>query len=231
MLLSGCATVSEVMPPDVELPIVQEVVVEKQEHEESSSTQAILPDNDLSPELENVKSETLQEYVEEKGVIFAKTDFQGVLQTTYVKFFIEDVNNEDNKFQLYIGDKSAQTHFSWDVKAVQPGYFFIELPAGVYRISSISIPVGSTTAEEEILITFEVLSSTISYIGTLNVLGTKEKIKLGGVPVIKPGFEYTAEVLNESDDAMVYFEKHYPEISKKVKVNMMQYHVIHNEGQ
>jgi len=180
---------------------------------------------DTSPELQNIKGEELEEYAQKKGVIFAKTDFQGLLETRYVKFLFEDQDDPGHKFQLHIGESSGQQTFPWDVKTVKPGYFFVELPVGRYKISSISIPVGSTTATEEMGVMLEVVPDTICYAGTLKMVGTKERIKLGGVPVIKPGFEYTVEVLDEREEGVAAFRQSYPNFPHDISIKLMQVNV------
>lgn len=180
------------------------------------------------PQLRNVAEENMAPSVK-NGVIFAKTDFQGVLEKTYVKLLFEDAVNADNKFHLYIGDKEGPQPFMWDVNPVKPGYFFIELPAGIYRISSISIPVGSTQATERMDITVQVLPEKVTYIGTLQMVGIKEKIRLGGVPVIRPGFEYAADILNEKEEALQTFQQRYPRYSQQIIIKLMDLKLHRNE--
>ncbi len=177
---------------------------------------------DTSPQLQNVAGETLEEYALKKGVVFAKTDFQGVLEATYVKLLIESADDQGQKFQLYIGDKNQQKAFAWDVQTVKPGYFFIELPYGAYKISSISIPVGSTLATEKLDVKFDVLPDAIAYMGTLRMVGTKEKIKLGGLPVIQPGFEFTTEIINDEAEGKTVFHQNYPNSTSPIVVRLMK---------
>ncbi len=155
------------------------------------------------------------------GMIFAKTDFQGIVKTSYVRLSIVDNAARSNTYQLYIGDKGRQKNFPWEVQTVKPGYFFIKLPVGVYRIDSISIPVSTTMAEEPMDITFEVGLDKVIYIGTLRVVGTKEKIKLGGVPLIKPGFEYTAELIDERKEALEEIRRRFPDRGRDVRIRLM----------
>lgn len=210
LMISGCVTLEKIkVPEDESEKIVQE-----------------LPENSLEAiqapsELQNIKGEELEEYVQKKGVIFAKTNFQGLLETRYVKFLFEDLNDPEHKFQLHIGESSGQQTFPWAVKSVKPGYFFVELPAGEYMISSVTIPVGSTTATEEMDVKLEVLPDFICYAGTLKMVGTKEKIKLGGVPVIKPGFEFTIEVLDEREEGAEAFSRNYPNFPHGVSIKLM----------
>lgn len=181
-----------------------------------------IEDPNVPPVLQNINDEDLEEYAEKKGIIFAKTDFQGLLETRYVKFLFEDQDDPAHKFQLHIGENSGQQTFPWDVKTVKPGYFFVELPAGRYKIISVTIPVGSTTATEEMAVTVEVIPDTVSYVGTLKMVGTKERIKLGGLPVIKPGFEFTVEVLDEREEGSKAFSRNYPNFPHGVSIKLMQ---------
>jgi hypothetical protein len=176
----------------------------------------------ISHELHNIQDEQLAEYKEQKGVIFAKTSFLGVLKKTYVQLLFEDQKKPENKFQLLIGDIDDDKNLPWNVKTVEPGYFFIELPAGNYKISSVSIPVGSTMAEEDINISIEVTPGSITYAGTLTINGTKERIRLGGVPVIKPGFEYKVFVADERQEGIETFRKRYPDFSGEIVVKLMK---------
>ena len=156
------------------------------------------------------------------GTVFSKTFFEGVVQTSFVQLLIVDEADPTKTYRLYIGDKTRQKSVLWDVQTVQPGYFFIELPAGSYRIQSISIPVGSTMAMEEMNATFNVDADKTVYLGTLRVVGKKEKIKLGGVPLIKPGFEYTAEVVDERTAALKEFRVRYPDLKDNIEVKLMK---------
>lgn len=173
---------------------------------------------DVPLPLENIKPEPLEQAVEKKGVIFAKSDFQGILKAPYVKLLFEHQNDTDDKFQLNIGEK-VEGDAS---RSVEYGYFFIELPAGPYKISSISIPVGSTLATEDMDLHFTVQPDTFTYLGTLKVTGTKEKIKLGGVPVIRPGFEYIVDIINEKDEAVKTFHERYPQVTQEAVVDLLK---------
>lgn len=185
---------------------------------------------DTSFNLENVGQDALEAYVQKKGIVFAKTDFQGVLQATYVKLLFEGQVGSKEKFYLHIEDTSSDREtFPWDIKTVKPGYFFIELPAGQYKISSIAIPVGTTSAAEEMNIGFEVMAGQVVYMGTLKVVGTKETIKLGGVPVIKPGFEYVIEILDEQQEGIAAFRQRYPNFSAAITTKLMQVNNIGGE--
>src|SRR5262245_12991300 len=68
----------------------------------ASPQQAAQPKQTVAPpQLRNVPEEKIEKTNVRNGVIFAKTDFQGVLEKTYVKLLIEDVTNGENKFHLY----------------------------------------------------------------------------------------------------------------------------------
>lgn len=206
-LSSGCISLKKASEPEKIVP---------------EQRKAEFEDFEAPPELQNIKGEELEGHVQKMGVIFAKTDFQGLLNTRYVKFLLEDQDDPEHKFQFHIGENSEQQIFPWDVKSVKPGYFFVELPAGRYKIVSVTIPVGSTTATEKMDVTLEVFPDAVYYVGTLKMVGTKEKIKLGGVPVIKPGFEYTVEVLDEREEGSAAFSKNYPDFPHGVSVKLMQ---------
>ena len=224
LIFSGCVSLQKADLPEDSLE-AEEIVTDQEETAEKVS-----PILDLSPELQNIKGEELEGYVQKKGVVFSKTDFQGLLETRYVKFLFEDIGDPTHKFQLHIGENSDQQTFPWDVKTVKPGYFFVELPVGRYKISSVSIPVGSTMATEKMNVTLEVVPNTICYAGTLKMVGTKEKIKLGGLPVIKPGFEYTVEVLDEREEGSESFRRNYPNFLHDISVKLMQVNVVSPEN-
>ena len=157
------------------------------------------------------------------GLVFAKTQFEGVVKTAYIELSIVDDTDPNKKYQLFIGDKARQVAFPWISQTVNPGYFFIELPEGGYHIYAISIPVGRTTADEAMDMTFHVQKNKIIYMGTLHVTGTKETIKLGGVPVIKPGFEYVADVIDERDEAFPELRERFPRLKGEVVVELMRF--------
>lgn len=165
--------------------------------------------------------EEAEEPVEKNGIVFAKTRFEGVLKTSYVRLKIVDIKNPIRTYELHIGEKIAAQPFSFNVRTVNPGYFYIELPVGLYKITSVSIPVGGTTATESININFEVAPDQISYLGTLRLVGTKERIKLGGVPVIKPGFEYEVAILNELQEGTQAFKQRFPNIPGGITSRLM----------
>jgi len=211
LLLSGCATSKRSQTvPSFDNETKQFIEIPEDQRPESS------------PELENINKEDLQGYAQQNGVIFAKTDFEGVLKTNYVRLMIVDQEHPERTYQLHIGEKAAAQKFPWDVKVVNPGYFYIELPAGAYQFTQVSIPVGSTMAVEDMTIGFEVIPNQVTYMGTLKMVGTKERIKLGGVPVIKPGFEYTIEIIDEQEEGMVSFKERFPEAPENVSTNLMK---------
>ncbi len=165
------------------------------------------------------------------GTIFGKTHFKGVLKTSYVKLSLVDLVDETKQYQLFIGDQLGPNILPWNTRSVEPGYFFLELPAGSYRIYSISIPVGSTTATEDIGLTFEVASGQVTYIGTLEVNGINEKVKFGGVPILVPGFDYVVNVLDEREEALQEYHHRYPLDRNPVQVKLIQNEGIHRKVQ
>jgi hypothetical protein len=178
-------------------------------------------ESNVSISLENVNPDEMDGYAHKKGVVFAKTDFQGLLKTSYVRLLIESVEDTSQSFYLHVGGGAIEAGLPWEVKRVEPGYFFIELPAGEYKMSSVAIPYGSTLASEVMNIFFDVASDEITYIGTLRLVGTKEKIKLGGLPVIKPGFEFDVEIIDETQEGFNAFKERYPKVSGEIKVKIM----------
>lgn len=185
----------------------------------------------IPADIQNVKDKTLRSYAQKKGVVFAKVDFQGVLKAAYVKLLFDGQGEGAQKFYLQIEDRPGEYPLWGKGKTVKPGYFFIELPAGLYKISSLSIPVGSTLATEPIDISFEVVPNTVVYMGTLRVVGTKEKIKIGGLPVIQPGFEYAAEVLDEREEGVFAFRQRYPNISVEIATQLMDIYPLDSGNQ
>lgn len=184
---------------------------------------SVEPIADEGKQLSNVGKEKIEQYVQEKGIVFGKTNFQGLLKTVYVKIQIESLAQPVQVYQLLVaGEDKDDKNFPWDVKAVNPGYFFIELPVGEYRLANVTIPVGTTVASEPMNIRFKVYPHSVVYIGTLKVDGTKEKIRLGGVPIIKPGFEYRAEILDERDEAVYSITQNYPDLPQKLKFDLME---------
>ena len=200
-LFTGGCTSIPVKSAQPEIPIVKDVVEE--------------------PNVDIVEDEIIEDEFVPVGSVFAKTQFDGVVKTSYVQLTILHADDEKD-FRLVIGDKDRQRNLPWEIETVEPGYFFIALPVGEYRIKEIAIPVGTTTAVEPIDIAFSVTEDKMTYLGTLKVLGLKEKIKLGGVPVIKPGFEYEVEVVDERDEALQELRIRRPESVLSVEINVMK---------
>jgi len=73
-------------------------------------------------------------------------------------------------------------------------------------------------------ITFFVEENKNIYLGTLKVFGLSEKIKVGGVPVLQPGFDYRAEVLNEQEEALHEFQQRFPDADGEVTIQPMLMH-------
>jgi len=204
LFLSGCTTTQ---PP--------QSTTQNQIKVESPVTPAILSENKAA---DNAQSTIM----EETSTIFGKTEFLGILKTSYVKLYFIDQAHPDRKFELHIGERMEQAIFPWQVMPVNPGYFFINLPVGQYHIYEIAIPVASTMAVENANIVFEVLPDQTVYVGTLKVKGTKERIKVGGVPLIKPGFRYVAHVIDEFEEGKRIYQKEFPQDDKPLTVRLMQ---------
>lgn len=219
LFLSGCTAIrqSEKEPDAGALPPFNNET--KQFEVEAPSV--ITPTGTSGISVENVSQNEVEEPVEKHGIVFAKTRFEGVLKTSFVRLKIVDIKNPIRTYELHIGDKVASQPFSFNVRTVNPGYFYIELPVGLYKITSVSIPVGGTTATEAINITFKVYPDHISYLGTLQLIGTKEKIKLGGVPVIKPGFDYEIAILNEFQEGVLAFKQRFPNVPGVITSQLM----------
>ncbi|OGX38994.1 MAG: hypothetical protein A3G91_01080 [Omnitrophica WOR_2 bacterium RIFCSPLOWO2_12_FULL_50_9] len=209
LILGGCA-----MAPPSSVP----------EFPKDLAGAAVRGERKTPPGPQDVKDKALKSYIQKKGVVFAKVDFQGVLKAAYVKLFFEGQGEQAQRFYLQIEDKPGERLLWGKGKSVKPGYFFIELPAGSYKISSLSIPVGSTSATEPMDISFEVIPNAVVYMGTLKVVGTKEKIKLGGLPVIQPGFEYEVEVRDEREEGVFAFHQRYPNIPVDIRTQLMGIH-------
>jgi hypothetical protein len=155
--------------------------------------------------------------VASQGIIFGKADFRGLLKVEFVKLNIVDELHPEKTYELFFGDRTGE-----DLSPVEPHYFFLELPASKYRITSISIPVGTTLATEKTDIAFTVDRGTLLYLGTLRVTGTDQRIRFGAVPLIRPGFDYNVEILNEKDEAVREFRAHYPQIKRDIEIKLMQ---------
>jgi len=181
-------------------------------------------------EIANQEAEPL--LVEEGlGRIFAKTVFEGVVRTSYVSLTITDVLHPTREYQLIIGDRERQKNFPWEVQRVGQGYFFIELPEGEYRISSITIPVGTKKATEPMDVVFNVETGRAAYGGTIQVVGIRERFRLGGVPLVKPGFEYRLKIFDEMQQAVIEFKQRYPDFKGGVVKRLMQLEMTNNIGQ
>lgn len=157
-----------------------------------------------------------------EGIIFGKADFRGILKADYVKLNIIDEGRPEKQYELLFGDRDENNDLTWDANPIEPHYFFLELPAGKYRISSISIPVGTTLATESADIAFIVEKETVIYLGTLQVTGTDQKIRFGWVPLIRPGFDYRVEIINEKEEAINKFKVKYPKLQRDIQVKLMK---------
>lgn len=136
------------------------------------------------------------------GVLAGKTDFRGLLRAPYVRLLIVSRTDPDWQIDFYVGSKDNLGRLPWEKgRMIEPGYFTLTLPPGSYKITQIAIPVGTTIASEDMELDFEIAAGKVSYAGTLDVEGTREKVKFGGVPFIRPGFAYTLEIKDEFEEA------------------------------
>src|SRR5690349_12681008 len=90
------------------------------------------------PEPVDLETVAGNEELPPQGKIFAKTEFEGVVKKSFIRLTIIDRQDQAKIYHLYIGDKSRQLDFPWNSQTIQPGYFLIDLPAGSYRIASLS---------------------------------------------------------------------------------------------
>ncbi len=210
LVFSGCARVNHPLPSPtvVDNPIPEPAV------EVPVEVPAPAPAIETAPPVDELGK--LQ------GIVFGKTIFSGVLKADYVKLSMTKLEDESVKFYLIIGDKLGPALLPWNSKSVEPGYFFLEMPAGGYRIDAISIPVGSTLATEETDLFFYVTPNGVTYIGTLAVVGTGEKVKFGGLPLLVPGFDYQIDIWDERAEANRQFHIKYPLVNKPIEVRLLQ---------
>lgn len=202
--LSGCATARSLPPLD---PVDKQAVL----------SQPQIPN---SPQEATVPPAVPEEAAD--GIIFGKADFRGVLKVEYVKLNIIDEGDPQKQYELLFGDMDENNDPTWVARVLEPHYFFSELPAGHYRITSISIPVGTTLATESADIAFDVEKGTVIYLGTLRVIGTDQKIRFAGVPLIRPGFAYRVEIVNEREEAVRVFRNKYSNIRADIQVKLMK---------
>jgi hypothetical protein len=95
-------------------------------------------------------------------------------------------------------------------RLIEPGYFYLQLTPGDYEVTDIAIPVGSALAEERVSLSFTVTANKIIYLGTLDVTGTKERVHFGGMPIVRPGFEYDLRIKDEFEPAKKELETRIP---------------------
>ncbi len=206
VVFSGCATKHPLKNPAVQLPpqIMRQEVLQSTEN------------------INNGKEQPISEQLEVKWVVFFKTDFKGLLETNYVRLTISPSDDSSRPFDIHLGDISKASLFSGGHETLKPGYIYLELPEGEYRIESISIPVVTTLAVEKLNLAFTVQKEVVNYLGTLSFNGTKERIKLGGVPVIKPGFDYQMEIRDERIEAFADLGQKYPTVKSPKNVSLIQ---------
>jgi hypothetical protein len=161
--------------------------------------------------------------LEPAGLVFGKTVFTGLLKTAYVRLTIVSRDDPARKYFFIVGDKANQSVVPWaEGKVIEPGYFYWELPVGLYEITAIAIPVGSTVAEEPVALDFEIALDLVNYLGTLDVNGTRERAKFGGVPIVQPGFEYELAIGDDFEVAKKDFETFLPEHTASVAKGLLR---------
>jgi len=218
LFLTGCAAKQPKIPPAPVLLPAEPVTIEKVEPLPATAEEVLTADEE----------EAQPEPIVPTGQVFAKTIFEGLVKTSYVQLEIVDTTDPEKIFQLYIGDKERQKNFPWKMQKVMPGYFHIELPVGVYQVQSISIPVGQDNAIEPMDVLFEVQEGVTVYLGTLKVIGTRERIKLGGVPLIRPGFEYRIEFSHNRQEAVTEFRSRFPDLDPLLSVGLFRINRVDN---
>ncbi len=175
------------------------------------------------PEQKNAVAARPKGPARERAFAFGKTDFKGLLKVSYVRLLVARRDDLSKQYSFIFGSKANQNVLPWkEGRLIEPGYFYWHIPPGAYRITQIAIPVGTTMAEEEVAIDFEVRSGTVSYLGTLDVDGTKERVKFGGVPVMRPGFEYVITVRDEFDEALQVLKKRYADVRSAFKKELFR---------
>lgn len=133
------------------------------------------------------------------GVVFGKTDFSGLLKTAYVQLAIVSLEDSQRQYVFSVGNRADAALFPWsrETRVIEPGYFVLELPPGPYKMTQLAIPAGTSLAREDMELDFVVTPGRVNYLGTLKVVGKKGRIRFGGIPLIRPGFDYELSVIDE----------------------------------
>ncbi|MEI6438087.1 MAG: hypothetical protein WCO69_05000 [Candidatus Omnitrophota bacterium] len=157
------------------------------------------------------------------GLVFGKTDFRGLLKAAYARLTIIDSADPSKVYYFYVGSRENQNVLPWGKgEVIEPGYFFLQLPPGKYAVTAVAIPVGSTIAEESLALDMPVSLDRAYYLGTLRIDGIKERAKFGGVPLVRPGFEFTLAVDDEFEAARKGFEQLSPRHDLSVSKNLFK---------
>ncbi|MBI5150032.1 MAG: hypothetical protein HZA28_04590, partial [Candidatus Omnitrophica bacterium] len=98
VFVCGCATVPGTQPPSHRIHLPGTVIFKEEE---------------TPAGLQNIENKALEGYVRRKGVVFAKTDFQGVLKTSYVKLHFEGQGKGTRSFNLDIEGKTDEDSLIW----------------------------------------------------------------------------------------------------------------------
>lgn len=156
-----------------------------------------------------------------KSVVFGKADFQNLkdigTRITWAQIILEDVMDKRKRYQFFVGNRGL-----FAMQRLQPEYFFIELPAGEYKIVSIGTYCGIDIDQPVGNIFFSVEPGSVVYTGTLKLTNIKDKTRFGGLPLMKFGFTYTAEISDEREKAFKELQKKYPLIKEDIKVSLMK---------
>jgi hypothetical protein len=162
------------------------------------------------------------------GLVFGKTDFKGILKASFVRLTLVKKDDPGKEYFFYVGARGNQSVVPWGKgRSIEPGYFYLQLTPGDYEVTEISIPVGSALAGERVSLSFPVTANKISYLGTLDVTGTKERVHFGGVPIVRPGFEYDLRINDEFEPAKKELETRIPRhrspvVKELFKVNSIE---------
>jgi hypothetical protein len=162
-----------------------------------------------------------------KSLVFGKIIYQSndffLKRTPYVKLHLKD--KLDKEYVFTVGYQQSIFAAPWNLKSFKSDYFFMELMPGDYKIFSISFPYGqdkSTIITEDISISFSVKQSSVIYLGILKFIIIGDKIKVGGLPLLKPGVNYKLEILNEQQEAVQELKLRYPLVDKEAETILMK---------
>ncbi len=187
-------------------------------------------------QLSNLKQNYALDSRSDKSVVFGKVIYNSddffFKRIPFLKFKIRNIADTEIKYNLKLGDAESMFALPWNLKFFKSEYFFIELEPGNYEIYSISMPYGrdlSNIISETTSIIFSIEPNSISYLGTLQLTILKNTTKVGGLPLLKAGFVYKANLLDEQEEAVKEFRIKYPLLSEEIKIKLMNIKQITNE--